>query len=130
MPQFIVVEVDDDRVADALVEKLSNTGRPLVGKQWRVVGRFQRPRAHCQHALTTGGYNDAKHFARGSKYGWWIHNIAGCKRPRLGSHQLENLIGVENYPLDLGSKYTERVATLHVFEVPTANMARGDVDPA
>lgn len=124
MGQFIVIEVDKDEVAQTLVDR-------FAGKSGlRVVGRFQRPRAHCPHPLSAGGYSDAKQVARGAKYGWWLHNVTGCKRPRRGSHQLENLIGVEEYPVVDGSTYTQKVSTLHVFDVPTGNLLLGDVDPA
>lgn len=125
MGKFIVLEVDDNEIADALLEKLN--AKPLL---WRVVGIFERPRGHCPHTLREGGYDAAKRVARGSKYGWWVHNVTGCMRPRRGSHQLQNLIGVEAYPRVEGRMYTQMISTLHIFDVPTGNMARGDVDPA
>lgn len=125
MGRFIVIEVDDDALSHQLIHKLNGASKAI-----RVVGIFQRPRGHCPHPLRAGGYNDAKQTARGSKFGWWVHNVSGCKRPRRGSHQLENLIGVEEYPLVDGSEYTQKVSTLHVFDVPTENMARGQATPA
>jgi hypothetical protein len=124
MGQFIVIEVDKDQVADTLVERFADKAG------LRVVGRFQRPRGHCVHTLREGGYDAAKRVARGSRYGWWLHNVRGCMRPRRGSHQLQNLLGVEAYPKVEGSGYTQMVSTLHIFDVPTANMARGDVEPS
>lgn len=119
MGRFIVVEVDDDKVADQLVKKLAEASKVI-----RVVGIFQRPRGHCPHTLREGGYDAAKQVARGSKYGWWLHNIKGCMKPRRGSHELKNLIGVEDYPRVEGSQFTQMVSMIHIFDVPTINMAR------
>ncbi len=121
MGRFIVLEVDDDEIAMKLVRKFNQ------GTQWRVAGFFARPHSWCECPMG-GDYGSHKHFARGSKLGWWLHNIPGCKRPRKGTHQLENQLRVEQLRMPWegfgDDKYTVRVTSLSVAEMLTDKLRK------
>lgn len=123
MGRFIVLEVDDDEMATKLARHLNTSGR---SKGWRVAGFFSRPYNWCQ-CPKTGEYGAHKQVARGRKLGWWLHNIPGCKRPRMGTHQLENQLGVDQLQLDgvFGEdQYTVRVTSLSVAEMLTDKLRK------
>ncbi len=122
MGRFIVLEVDDDEMAMKLAKHLNTTG---IKKGWRLAGFFARPYGWCA-CPREGEYGAHKQLARGSKLGWWMHNIPGCKRPRLGTHQLENQLRVEQLRLDEfgDDRYTVRVTGLSVAEMLTDKLRK------
>lgn len=84
--KLILLEVDDDEVADKLMQKLS------AGSGWRIAGWFQVPRTRCKCT----GYHDGgnqrlpnpKVWLRGQKFKWWVHDK--CLRPGWGCMTLFN----------------------------------------
>lgn len=115
MARYIVLEVDDDKVAEALVKKLA----PLVSKGVRLAGLFARPTRWCKCPHPSGYH--ANQVAQGSKYGWWV--CLTCKRPRMGSHNTRNLVDMAELPLP-EAEYAFRVDNLSIFEVPVKNVTK------
>jgi len=112
MARYIVLEVEDDNIATELAKKLNkSTG-------WRVAGIFARPHSWCKCSLSGMGYNSHKDYVRGTKLGWWLHNIPGCGRPRLGTHQLENLLPIAK----VRNTHPDRIWTVRITSLSVAEM--------
>lgn len=112
MGRYIVLEVEDDDIARALAKKLN------TNTAWRVAGLFARPHNWCKCSLSSMGYDGHKNFVRGTKLGWWIHNIAGCGRPRMGTHQLENLLPISK----VRNTHPDRIWTVRITGLSVAEM--------
>jgi hypothetical protein len=120
MARYIVVEVENDALAAEMAKRL-NKGNA----RWRVVGLFARPDNWCKCMMSSMGYGAHKDYVRGSKLGWWLHNIAGCGRPRFGTHQLENLLPVSKIRnSNPDQRWTVRVTSLSVAELLTQNLKK------
>ena len=84
--RYLLIEFDDEATASLLREQINAATRK--GKRFRVVGWFARPGRPCQCSIV--GERSADLVKRGGKFGWWV--CTRCKRPRLGNHDLQNLI--------------------------------------
>lgn len=113
MAKYLVIEFDNDETCDKLKQTIDQA--TSSGKAYRAVGEFKKPTSWCGCPRPAGYYKNE--IARGGRFGWWVHRE--CRKPRLGSHQLANLIkprktNEEGFTLVIGS--------LSVFEVPTRNL--------
>lgn len=85
--RYLLIEFDDEASALSLRAKIDNAAK--AGKKFRVVGLFARPGKACSCvAPPTDRAKDR--VVRGGKLGWWLCTY--CHKPRLGNHQLHNLI--------------------------------------
>lgn len=94
MAKYVVLEFEDDKDADGLVEGLNAVGYILSASEnssmWKtypnVVGVFKKPTLFCE----CPPQNNPKS-VRGQKWGWWLHK--DCGKPRKGNvHHPRNLI--------------------------------------
>lgn len=99
MARYIVIEVEDNQVAENLIAAFNEKTR--AGWAARVVGLFVKPGATCacqslyNEGAARGNYreNKAKHgwsggVERGEKFGWWVCTV--CNKPRKAGHTLVN----------------------------------------
>lgn len=87
--RYLLIEFDDEDAATALRAQISNA--TSKGKKFRVVGLFARPGKACTCSYAADKTTRSKDWvSRGERLGWWVCNT--CKRPRMGDHQLKNLI--------------------------------------
>lgn len=107
--RLIVIEMDDDEVAERLVEKINAT------KSARVKGMFQMPRARCRCDNLVERFGRLvpaeKRSLRGRQFGWWVHDK--CNKPTKGMHsEAKNLIAREDQPQAVGDlpTYVDYVA--------------------
>jgi hypothetical protein len=87
--RYLVIEFDDDQDADKLRAQIDEATKK--GRSYRAVGLFARPGKVCicsNIAAERGRSRD--NVIRGAKFGWWL--CTKCHRPRLGNHELKNLI--------------------------------------
>lgn len=85
--RYLLIEFDDEAAASSLRAQIDAATNK--GKRFRVVGLFARPGTACICIITQG--QRAKDMVkRGGKFGWWLCQI--CGKPKLGNHQLKNLI--------------------------------------
>lgn len=85
--RYLLIEFDDEAAASSLREQINAATKK--GKRFRVVGLFARPGKSCICIITQG--QRAKDLVqRGGRFGWWL--CKSCGKPRLGNHQLKNLV--------------------------------------
>lgn len=104
MARYLLIEFDDDAQADTLRAQID--AATAKGKKFRVVGLFGRPKRFCACVPDKTKMKDR--VIRGPKLGWWV--CRDCKRPRLGNHELRNLIegeGLETTIVSEGVDYLE-----------------------
>lgn len=86
--KLILLEVDDDEIADKLMKKLSS------GTSWRIAGWFQVPRTRCRCVgYHEGGNHRVPNYKRsviGQRFKWRVHDA--CGRPSWGLMTLKNLM--------------------------------------
>jgi len=116
MAKYVVLEFDNDELADRYVSKLVR-GSVDTQKPYRVVGLFKSPRTWCQCPRTS--YSEKDSVARGGKYGWWVHLT--CRRARMGQHTLNNLVTVE---AQMGSKEEVNYLVQSLSISETAQLAK------
>lgn len=95
MARLILLQVDDNAVAEAI------QATPPQGT--KVIGVFFSPTQFCEcdDIKTKDGYVVLSQFPRGAKWGLYIHNKAGCMKPRAAHMQHpQNLLTV--YRKDAG----------------------------
>jgi hypothetical protein len=109
----LVIEFDDNAGAERMIKQLK--GRSTV----RVVGLFAMPEKFCFCPTPEGYHKDE--VVRGAKYGWWVHRV--CRLPILGSHQVENLLPIQDVPLD-DRVYMSRISSLGIFQLLTKKAKR------
>lgn len=85
--RYLLIEFDDEQSASLLRAQIDTATKK--GKKFRVVGLFARPGRTCI-CVPVRGIRAKDQFQRGSKLGWWL--CTSCHKPRLGDHQLHNLI--------------------------------------
>ena len=85
--RYLVIEFDEESAASSLRAQIDNATRK--GKKFRVVGLFAKPGTPCSCAALPGDRAKDR-VKRGGRLGWWV--CTTCKKPRLGDHQLHNLI--------------------------------------
>ena len=73
MARYIVVAVDDNKVADNLIAKLA----PLESKGVTISGLFARPKVFCR--CEGAGRKTNRAWTRGIKLGWWV--CSDCHKP-------------------------------------------------
>jgi hypothetical protein len=92
--KYLVLEFEDDKDADGLVEGLNAVGYILSASEnssmWKsypiIAGVFKKPTMFCECPPS----NNPKS-VRGAKWGWWLHK--DCGKPRKGNtHHPRNLI--------------------------------------
>ena len=125
--RYLLIEFDDEASASSLRAKIDNATK--AGKKFRVVGLFARPGASCSCGALPGDRAKDK-VKRGGRLGWWV--CTTCKKPRLGDHQLHNLIPLQGviepmifkgvdalYNLDVKDpKYVRHPMSLHIVTYP------------
>lgn len=105
MAKYVVLQVDDDREADKVIDALQRGDyigleAPLVFGTTKVVGVFKKPTLFCDSVVgrhsskkTQGGWT------RGLKYGWWVCAI--CKKPsKRWADNLNAVLGAARNLLD------------------------------
>lgn len=113
--RYLLIEFDDEASASSLRAQIDNATKK--GKRFRVVGLFARPGTSCI-CLITQGQRAKDIVQRGGKFGWWLCKT--CGKPRLGDHQLKNLI---TPPEILSPSLLAGVDTLYI-PVETRNYIR------
>lgn len=88
--RYLLIEFDEEESATLLRAQIDNATRK--GKKYRIVGLFAKPGRSCT-CFVIAGERAKNRVVRGSKLGWWLCTY--CKRPRLGNHELKNLVGPE-----------------------------------
>lgn len=124
--RYLLIEFDDEAAATLLRAQINAATKK--GKRFRVIGLFARPGTPC-YCVPVAGDRSKNRYKRGSKLGWWL--CTSCKRPRLGDHDLVNLIkphevespatfdGVDAYALPMENReYIRNVPTLSVITLP------------
>lgn len=87
--RYLIIEFDDEQDAEKLRAQVDAATQK--GRKYRTVGLFARPGKVCicsNIAAERGRSRDM--VARGGRFGWWV--CTKCKKPRLGNHELKNLI--------------------------------------
>lgn len=84
--RYLLIEFDDEQSASSLRAQIDAASKK--GKKFRVVGLFARPGKPCTCSII--GERSKDLVKQGSKFGWWL--CQRCGKPRLGNHQLKNLI--------------------------------------
>lgn len=116
MARYLLIEFDNDAQCDSLRAKIDTASE--AGKPFRVRGMYQRPVRWCGCPKSTA-YRDKDRFAIGERFGWWV--CRECRRARVGSHQLKNLIPVDQL-VWIAETYADVANWLHIFEVPADNI--------
>lgn len=88
--RYLLIEFDDEASSTHLREQIDNATQK--GRKFRIVGLFGRPNDKTCQCSFTKGERSRDRIARGGKLGWWV--CTTCKLPRLGDHQLLNLLSV------------------------------------
>lgn len=124
--RYLVIEFDDESSADALRAQIN--AATAKGKRFRVLGLFAKPGKLCTCKITTANFKNWPMYL-GTRFGWWM--CGECKRPRTTSHQLRNLLGVEEWrsPVTQRGRGVSSVATPwngnesdYSFSVPTLSI--------
>lgn len=74
--QYILIEVDDKPLTNALVKKLKS----IASRGARVVGVFVTPDDGFCECGKLPSHRQGAELVKGQKYGWFIHTP--CKKPR------------------------------------------------
>ena len=112
MTRYVLVEVDNNDSADALVTKLGKV------RGMRVAGLFGVPTKYCD-CPKDDGYHQGRDIVRGAKLGWWVHYK--CRRARRGTHQLENLIAPDQREYDKIVGSVNVVTSVSICDIPRQN---------
>lgn len=87
MARYLLVQVDDNDRADALMKKLE----PVAGM--RVIGLFGRPTKFCEDK----SHRDInERSTRGPRYGWWHCSTCGKAKQNM-FHVLTNLLDPDEF---------------------------------
>lgn len=132
MARYVVVEFDDNGVADEFVQLIADRnkqsrkqGEPLGG---RIVGVFVKPGKTCECSdRNRANYGDKnwKHaaIARGEKFGWWV--CTRCNRPRAAGHVLVNQLAMsDTYEGTIYNDFEFCVTNLDVTGIHTKQVKR------
>lgn len=121
MARLIILHVDDNADADAIL------ATPPQGS--RVIGHYFAPTQFCEcdDLKVKDGYVVLSQFPRGAKWGLYIHNKAGCMKPRATHMQHpQNLLSPHRKDasanLQLGIRFPYDPAVTHTpFGHPDPN---------
>ena len=80
--KYILIEVDDSKVASALLKKL----KQITNRGARVVGFFVTPDDDFCTCGALGDRQQAVETVRGAKYGWIVHRVCGKPRSHSAYH--------------------------------------------
>lgn len=110
--RYVLIEVDNNNVAERLVNKFDSV------KGMRIAGLFGVPTSWCGCPRNDGYYKND--IVRGDKLGWWIHIT--CRKARRGTHDLKNLINPKHRSYHRETGYVEVVHSVSIAEVPVQNI--------
>lgn len=114
---LLVIEFDDLSQAEAMRQKIDLA--TAKHNKFRITGMFRTPRSWCSCGPdpSTGKLPP---LTRGKKLGWWIHEA--CRKPRLGDHELINLLAREDISApDDSNYYMHRIVGVGVSILPRKN---------
>lgn len=111
MARYLLVEFDDNDAADRMRAQIDTATE--AGKGMRVAGLFAVPTSWCICPQSDGYY--ANEVVRGSKLGWWVHKA--CRKARVGTHNLANLIRASERSYRADADYIEFVSSVNIFEM-------------
>ncbi len=117
--RYLLIEFDDNTSADRLRAQIDAAS--AAGKGMRVAGLFGVPTVWCE-CPKLGGYHNHE-VVRGGKMGWWVHRA--CRKARVGTHQLENLIKPKERRYGKKTGMIQVVTSVSIGEVPVQNLEQG-----
>jgi hypothetical protein len=108
--RYLLIEVDSKDTAERLRAQIDKA--TASNKGLRLAGLFISPDTHCTCPRDEVYYRNG--IVRGSRLGWWIHR--NCRKARLGSHSLINLITPKS------RKYAKESGYVHMVDSITVNV--------